>query len=46
MQAIKEKIQAMNLDIKGGTSDELNAHLSSERKKFSAVVRNANIKAE
>jgi tripartite-type tricarboxylate transporter receptor subunit TctC len=43
---IKEKIQAMNLDVKGGTSDELNAHLSSERKKFSAVVRNANIKGE
>jgi len=43
---VKEKIQAMNLDVKGGTSDELDIHLSSERKKFSAVVRSANIKAD
>ena len=43
---VKEKIQAMNLDVKGGTSDELNAHLISERKKFSTVIRAANIKAD
>lgn len=43
---VREKIQSMNLDVKGGSSDELNIHLSSERKKFWAVIRSANIKAE
>ena len=43
---VREEIQSMNLDIKGGSSDGLNMHLSSERRKFSAIVYAANIKAE
>jgi len=43
---VRERINAINLDVIGGTPEQLSAHLASERRKFSAVIRTAGIKAE
>ncbi len=46
MPDVQERIRAMNLDPVGGSPEQLAAHLASERRRFSAVIRDAGIKAE
>ena len=46
MPEVRERINALNLDVIGGTPEQLTAHLASERRKFSAVIKAAGIKAE
>ena len=46
MPDVRDRIRAISLDVIGGTPEQLTAHLASERKKFSAVIKAAGIKAE
>lgn len=46
MPDVRERINALNLDVIGGTPEQLTSHLAGERRKFSAVINAAGIKAE
>jgi tripartite-type tricarboxylate transporter receptor subunit TctC len=43
---VRERIRAMNLDVVGGTPEQLTRHLAAERRNYAAVIRAAGIKAE
>lgn len=46
MPDVKQRIQAMNLDVKAGSPAQLAAHLNAERSKYADVIRKAGIQAE
>lgn len=46
MTDVRERIQAMGLEIVGGTPEDFSRHMASEARKWAEVIRSAGIKAD